>query len=276
VTKGIKLINSHRRRAYFQYLLINVSEMRKFTVLFFVSMFLLVSGLSAQVINIEKQRKDKSKSFYGNVKASLQYQESNSSLWRTSLNGDVYLRLKNHLFMSFTNWDYFRSGKDQLQDYGYEHLRYNWMIDSIFTFEIFGQYQFNDFRKVEYRALGGAGIRINIIAGDSLRWFTGVSGMYEDRFFTYEGTGQHHWRINLYTNIDWDINKHINLSGIAYYQPALDDFSNQNLSGEARLKFDLVKKFKFYISSTLTYESDPPEGTSNLYTVIKNGISWEF
>lgn len=250
--------------------------MQKFATIFYLFLMSFTTILNAQVINIEKQRKDKDKSFYGNVRASLQYQESNTSLWRTSINGDIYLRMKKHLLMSFTNWDYFRSGKDQLQNFGFEHLRYNWMIDSTFTIEVFGQYQFDDFRNIEYRALGGAGVRIDLFVNDSIRWFTGLSGMYEDRFFTYEGTGQHHWRINLYTNLNWDLSSNVNLSGIIYYQPAVDDFSDHNISAEARFKIDLIQKLKFYVSGTLTYETNPPEGTSNLYTVIKNGISWEF
>jgi hypothetical protein len=250
--------------------------MQKIALVFYLSLMLLSSILHAQVINIEKQREDKDKSFYGNIRASLQYQESNTSLWRTSIDGDLYLRMKKHTLMSFTNWDYFRSGDDQLQDYGYEHLRYNWMLDSTFTLEIFGQYQFDDFRNIEYRALGGAGVRMNVFSGDSLRWFIGLSGMYEDRFFTYEGPGQHHWRLNIYTNLDWDISSNVNLSGIVYFQPALDDLNDHNIAGEARMKIDLIRRLKFYVSSTLTYETNPPEGTSNLYTVIKNGISWEF
>jgi hypothetical protein len=103
--------------------------MQKIALVFYLSLMLLSSILHAQVINIEKQREDKDKSFYGNIRASLQYQESNTSLWRTSIDGDLYLRMKKHTLMSFTNWDYFRSGDDQLQDYGYEHLRYNWMLD---------------------------------------------------------------------------------------------------------------------------------------------------
>jgi hypothetical protein len=250
--------------------------MRNLTSLIVFFMLIFSIKIDAQVINIEKQRKDEVKSYYGSIKAGFQYQESSTSQWRTSIDADIYLRLKNHLFMSFTNWDYFRSGNDQLQDYGYEHLRYNWLLDSTFTIEVFGQYQFNDFRNVKYRALGGAGVRLNIFSGDSLRWFSGLSGMYEDRFFTYQGTGQHHWRINLYTNLDWDMSANTNLSGIIYAQPAIDDFNDINISGEARLKINLIQKLKFYVSSTLTYETNPPEGASNLYTVVKNGISWEF
>lgn len=245
-----------------------------------VSLVVLFTGLSTmlsgQVVNIEKQRADKNKDFYGNIKASVQYEQSKTVLWQNSFSSDLYLRNGSHLFMSFTSWDYISAGKENLLDKGYEHLRYNYNIDSLFVFEVFGQYQFNDLRKIKYRSLVGGGLRFNIFSGDSLKWFTGTSIMYEERQFTYEAIGQYHWRFNLYTNLHWDISKIIRISGIVYFQPSLHDFYNQNISGEANLEIKLLKKLSFFVNTMLTYETKPPSDVANFYSVVRNGIKWDF
>lgn len=245
----------------------------------FIVILLLISifnSLDAQVVNIEKQRTDKNKAFYGNLQASLQYENSKKVIWQNTVSSDLYLRMGRHYLMSFTSWDYISAGKENLQDKGYEHLRYNFFIDSVFALEAFGQYQFNDLRKIKYRSLGGVGIRLNIIAGDSLKWFTGLSAMYEERQFTYNATGQFHWRINLYTNLLWNISEAAKLSGIVYFQPSVQDFSNHNIAGEAQIQIRLIHKLSLVVNTTLTYETKPPKDVTNFYSVVRNGIKWEF
>ncbi len=250
--------------------------MHKSLLLLFIFHLALITNIEAQVVNIEKQRTDKNKAFYGNVQASMQYENSKKVIWQNSTSSDLYFRWGRHYFMSFTSWDYISAGKENLQDKGHEHIRYNFMIDSLFAFEIFGQYQFNDLRKIKYRTLGGAGLRLNIIAGDSLKWFTGSSIMYEERYFTYKAPGQYHWRINLYTNLLWNISDATKLSGIVYFQPSVYNFSNHNISGEAQIQIRLIKKLSLIVNTTLTYETTPPENVANFYSVVRNGVKWEF
>ncbi len=250
--------------------------MIKFIPLFVFLTFICSINLTGQVINIEKQRKDQDKNFYGKLSVSYQYEKSKNTIWQTSNDIDLYYKLNRHLLMSFTGWNFISASNQKLQNKGYEHFRYNFMIDSIFSVEAFAQYQFNDLRKIRYRTLAGAGGRMSLFAGDSLKWNTGLSMMYEERFFTYDSVGQFHWRINIYTNLNWDLAKNVNLSGIVYFQPSVDDFNNQNISGEARLKIQLIHKLSFFFNAMLTYETEPPVGAANLYSVVKNGIRWDF
>ncbi len=250
--------------------------MTKFiAIIVFLLLFCAIS-ISGQVINIEKQRKDQNKKFYGKLSISFQFEESKQTIWQTSNDIDLYYKNDRHLLMSFTGWNFISASDQKLQNKGYEHFRYNFMIDSVFSLEAFAQYQFNDLRKIRYRTLAGAGVRMNLFSGDSLKWNTGLSMMYEERFFTYESSGQFHWRVNLYTNLHWNLAQNVKLSGIVYYQPSVYDFKNQNISGEARLSINLIHKLSFFLEAMLTYESEPPEGAANYYSVIKNGIHWDF
>lgn len=245
-------------------------------LIIFTFFCLYASQAISQVINIEGKRTDEKNRFYGNVNVSFDFEKSKKKLWASGNNTNLYYRVGNHLIMSFTNWNFTSSGNQKIQNDGYEHLRYNFRPDSIIIPEIFGQYQFNDLRNIKYRAVGGAGIRIALFSSDTINLFMGTSIMYEERYFTYENTGQEHWRINLYANIDWDITQTVNLSGIVYFQPAIDDFYNQNIAAESRLGIQLINRFRLILSAKLAYETEPPEGVSEFYTKFKSGLFYSF
>lgn len=244
-------------------------------IVFFIAI-LTVNQIFSQVINIEKKRQEQKSSFFGSVNISFDYERSSKKLWTSGNNTNLNYRYKSHLIMSFTNWNFTNSGNEKIQNDGYEHLRYNFRPDSILTPEAFGQYQFNDLRNIKYRTLGGFGLRIKLFSNDTTNLHMGTSIMYEERYFTYQSTGQQHWRLNLYTNINWDITKTLNLSGIIYFQPALDDFQNHNVSGEGRFSIQLINRLRLVLSAELTYETEPPLGLSEFYSKFKSGLFYSF
>lgn len=230
----------------------------------------------AQVINIEKNRQRDKSNFYGSVNVSFDYERSSKNLWTSGNHTNLYYRYKNQLIMSFTNWNFTNKGNEKIQNDGYEHLRYNFRPDSTWIPEVFGQYQFNDLRYIKYRTVGGAGVRIMLFSNDTTNLHLGTSIMYEERYFTYESIGQQHWRLNLYTNIDWDITRTVNLSGIVYFQPALDNLKNHNVSAEGRLTIQLINRLRLALSAELTYETEPPKDLSEFYSKLKSGLFYNF
>ena len=229
-----------------------------------------------QVINIEKERNSDNKTLSGKLNLSLKFEESQASLWNTSNELFLNLNLHKHQFIFFSGWDLIKSAGETVQNRGFEHIRYNYLINKLFALDVFEQYQFNDVRKIKHRVLAGLGIRISALNKDSLSWVLGMSGMYENRAFTYEAPISKIWRVNLYSNFKWNITKTISLKNIFYAQPQIDNINNINLSGEGNLTFKVSKHINIFISTTITYESDPPTDVSSFYTIAKNGISCAF
>lgn len=239
---------------------------------------LLISSSTGycQVINVERERKTDNKTFSGKLNLSLKLEESQSTLWNTSNDLLLNLNLHKNQFIFFANWDLIKSAKESVQNKGFEHIRYNYLINNFFALDMFEQYQFNDVRKIKYRALAGLGIRMTIINKDSVSWAIGISMMYENRAFTYSSPVDKLWRINSYSNFKWKITKVISFNNIFYAQPKINNMNNINLSGEGNLTFKVSKHINIFISTTVAFESSPPIGVSSLYTTTKNGISCTF
>ncbi|MDA3866127.1 MAG: DUF481 domain-containing protein [Salinivirgaceae bacterium] len=251
--------------------------MRLFVRCFLFLVLLSITGeMFSQVINIEEQRKTAKGNFYGNVDLSFEHERSKSVIWKTSNRSNLYFRYKKSLLMSFTNWTFSNAGGEKLQHEGYQHMRYNLLVDTVVIPEVFGQYQFNDIRYIDYRALAGVGVRLNLFSNDTAKWYLGTSVMYEERQFTYDSVGQYNWRMNLYMNLDWNVTPTMNLSGIIYFQPSFHDFYDQNISMEGRFRVHLIKQLSLVVTAELAYETNPPVGINEYYSKLKSGFYYSF
>ncbi|MBU0719965.1 DUF481 domain-containing protein [bacterium] len=138
----------------------------------------------------------------------------------------------------------------------YSHVRHiRKLEDYAFRTEYFAQLQSDEFKKIEDRALGGAGLRYKLpeILKDS-KAYIGVGGFYEYINYSSIDPYENNIRVNTYFAYTIKLEAKTSLSYTLYYQPKIDDFYDYACSNKAELKIHVYKKL--FLSFNLYYDID--------------------
>ncbi len=259
-------------------------------------LLLFVVNLQAQVVNIEKKRKDKKEGLQGKIELSLNLTENTKKIIEGNNVINLQYSKKSHTFLVLNDYTLMKvrtSGIDDedLINKNFQHVRYNYTLkDSSFaTFELIAQRQQNKLKYLNFRGLVGTGFRFRIIENERLSIYIAPLIMYEQEILSDSLlTKTKSIKADLYTAINLKITDNIHFSHVTYYQPALYDLGNSNdferfsdfrLSSETELSFSIIKnKLEFNIKYQMSYDSRPPiELIDNpLFYTLKNQLVFMF
>jgi hypothetical protein len=193
----------------------------------------------------------------------------------------IQYRKDNHRLLSLNNLRVIRNADDETptkENKGYQHLRYNYYITPFWTFEAFGQAQFNEVLRIGFRGLLGGGVRMNLIKKEKDQLRLGISGMYEHEEEKDTIAVHDDFRLTSYLSFNKEFNKVISGSLICYYQPLVDDFSDYRVSSGLGFNIKITERFGLNIDASLVYDAQPvvdPDIPKLTYS-ISNGISYRF
>ena len=157
--------------------------MKKIFIILFL--FVLFFSVSAQVVNIEKQRKEYKQGFQGNVAFAFNIIQNTNKIIQGS--NTVHLQyIKNkHTFLLLNDYTLMKVQKDldniDLVNKNFQHFRYGYSIidTNVINFELFVQRQQNKIKYLDFRFLTGAGFRFKIIDNDFMTLYFAPLTMYE-------------------------------------------------------------------------------------------------
>ena len=168
-----------------------------------------------------------------------------------------------------------------------QHARYNRVLSEAWCWEVYVQYEFNEFLLLDRRLLSGTGPRLQLIKGKHGASQIGTSAMFEEERLNAENIAQTDsaqtiaLRSSSYLTAtlkgdDW---KHVTT---VYFQPRLGDLEDYRMVGEASFVFKLNKTFALTIDGRIRHDSRPPKtptGSAEVLATdmsIKNGLklSW--
>ncbi|QHG92000.1 DUF481 domain-containing protein [Sulfurimonas sp. CVO] len=146
----------------------------------------------------------------------------------------------------------------------FSHIRYiHALTDETLRAELFAQLQNDKFRQINSRALGGAGLRFKLF--DLLKNGKGYFGagiFYEN--IRYENPiidpTEDNVRVNSYFSYAIEFNKTSSAAYTLYYQPKVDDFSDNVQSHELELKLNIYQNLFLKFSLSYNTDSEPPLG----------------
>ncbi len=234
-----------------------------------VILILVSFSAFSQVVNIEKKRSNKKKGLEGKTELAFSYKKNNSEILSLKNSLSVYYFNNQHTILLFDNVNILKAQNKDLINNSYVHLRYNYNFkDSIFIFETFSQYQFNQLRKLKKRILYGIGPRIRIVEKENFSLFLGAPLMYEYEELTNNLGINNNIKVDFYTSISYNISKNINLNGIIYYQPIINNFNTYRLAGEANIQTTINKHLALKLSYNHNFDSHPPTDITNLDSQI--------
>ncbi len=146
----------------------------------------------------------------------------------------------------------------------FSHIRYiHAVTDETVRAEVFAQLQNDKFRQINRRTLGGAGLRFKLF--DLLKngkGYFGAGAFYEN--IKYENPlidpSEDNTRVNSYFSYAIEFNKTSSAAYTLYYQPKVDDFSDNVQSHELELKLNVYKDLFLKFSVSYNTDSKPPLG----------------
>jgi putative salt-induced outer membrane protein YdiY len=156
----------------------------------------------------------------------------------------------------------------------YAHLRYiHSLSEDLLRYEVFLQAQEDKFKALNYRGVGGIGLRAKIfntpIGG---KGYFGLGAMYEEINYTDPSIDpdENNIRLNSYLAYSLKFTNNSSLVYTFYYQPVLDDFEDYVMTNDLELILEVYKKL--YLKFSLSYDRDsrPPNGIEDKYDLSQS------
>lgn len=171
---------------------------------------------------------------------------------------------------SYVTWgeisgEYGKSNGAEDTNKAFSHIRYiHSLTDSEkLRYELFAQLESDEFRQINSRVLGGAGIRYKAFNGlDSGKGYIGLGGFYES--IRYKNPlvdpSEDNLRVNSYLAYTVGFNNKSTFTCGLYYQPMIDDFSDYVQSSQLEVKLQIIKSLFLRINASWDVDSKPPAG----------------
>lgn len=230
----------------------------------------------AQIVNIEdKKMQLDTNTLQGQLDIGSKYTQNTKTVF--ALSSSIRLDLQgvlNH-WMLLGNYNFVRAGEESFIDNGFVHLRYSKKIKNKLRWEAFGQVQYNEKLRINFRGLLGAGPRFQLYEESKIKLAVGLLYMYEYNELDAEFGIRRNHRMSSYFTVRFKPAKNIAFSSTSYYQPILNDFKESRVSTINTLSLKFNRFLSFTSSFSLTYDAQLAKDAPNVPTttfVWKNGM----
>jgi putative salt-induced outer membrane protein YdiY len=244
----------------------------------FIFLMLFFFQAKSQLVNVEKDRKDRKEGFVGSASLSLTLTQNTKQIFQGNNQIGVQYHKNTHTLLLLNNLGYMRVDGSNLINNGFQHLRYNYQFKPEWLeFEAFTQHQYNTIRLLRQRFLLGAGPRLKVIETDKFTLFFAPLVMYEHEKLTDELRPQtDKFKGDFILSATLELNERIFFSHVTYYQPDFAAFNEYRLASDSRIQLKFTEKFSFEIILDLLYDSHPPGDIPNTFYTLKNGLKYSF
>ncbi len=232
----------------------------------------------SQIVNIEDRRavEADTNGWFGRVDLGFSMVKNTSEIFTVSGRTQLEYQHDKHYVLNMFSYDLVKAAETDFINNGFVHLRYNYQLTKKWTYEAFGQAQYNEKINLRFRGLLGTGMRYQIIDIRDQQIYYGLAYMFEYNEETEPDRIFRDHRISTYLSGLFPISKNITLSGTTYYQPAMNNLDDWRLSSQSRLVFTISTKLKFTTSFRITYDSRVPSDTPHTIYSFVNGLRLDF
>jgi hypothetical protein len=262
--------------------------LRSFT---FFLLLLKSASLYSQILNVEKGRQeaDSTNQFVGDL--ALDFSINNRSataddenrLIGFNLNSDLGFIAKQNTYLLFSNLNFIYATDDPVIRTGYSHFRSTFLYKKPFSYELFGQIQFDLGRGLQFRQLAGGGLRFNILDSDDLDLHVGIGGMWERETWKFPDsdleTSLALLKSSNYFTIRNSFSDNASFGATFYYQTGFDngiDAFRHRISIDTSLEFSLSDFLAFAVSFSGAFENEPVVPIFKYMYFLQNGIKFSF
>ncbi len=165
---------------------------------------------------------------------------------------------------------------------GFSHFRHVYEFAGSTAVEGFGQLEFNEFLLLRFRRLLGGGLRLGRPprqADKTPLWktYVGLGLMHElEKIDTSPISETSLFRGTSYVNFRIDFDTRFTGHAIVYYQPAVTDWEDYRILGQAGLLFHLTRGLALETRGKTRFDSEPPVGVRGYDFEMVNGFRISF
>ncbi len=253
--------------------------MISFVTLLFILLF-DVGSVYSQIVNLQPLLKSKTRNgFHLNVLGNFSWRTGNTELQKINTGVVSALKSDRQLFLANIEGTYAEEKEEKYINNYFAHVRYRYLLFGIFGIETFAQYEYDEFKRMDIRALWGAGPRLVLFTSDLLEVSFGSSYMPEYNKYSDESglddsnkkVTFHRW--SNYVNFDITFNDKFGFFTTLYFQPRFDRFEDYRYLVDGTAELKLTDKLSFLIKGIISYNRYPPQGVeardTSLYWAFK-------
>lgn len=239
--------------------------------------FIAFGGICrAQVVNIEGRRMDNdSVPWSGFVNFRFNVAENGQHSLGFGLDGAVQHNHGRNRYLFINDLAFSQVEDNSFLNTGFQHLRYNYRIDSLWTGEAFVQTQYNKPLQLDFRLTVGVGPRLTVIHNKQFKLNLGTSLMYENEYDT-DAPAFSDGRSSSYVSGSVNFSEVASLTVVVYYQPKLFDASDHRISLESGFLLNITKRMTLESRLRLLKDTAQPEGVPSLTYSWNNLFGFKF
>lgn len=249
-----------------------------------VAFLFFLARPAGAIVNTEDTRvKEPVPGFSGNFSLAVTGQSGNTDKSTSSIGGRLQWYYRPTTDFIVFNHD---SGKtDGVRDTNrsFLHARHIHELTPRWAWEAFGQAEENEFTRLSFRGLLGAGMRWEALRSEDGRLVltTGMGGFYSreelEPFVGATDDGVDTLvRGNFYFILKYQLNETVRLASTTYYQPATSDYRDFRALEQASLSVNLTRRLDLKISLDVAHDSRPPQFIEKTDTTYRTGIEYQF
>ena len=198
-----------------------------------------------------------------------------------STDGEEVQRPTNVVFLT-TNYSFTRLNENRFVNNALSHLRFIREHSDRFSYEVFGQHQFNEFTRLEQRLLFGGGGRFQVLESPRAEVFLGTGYMLERETLDLPAElsdarrSEHHRSTNYLTVRYNSRDERLRLVETLYFQTRFDRVEDYRLLSETSFEIRLFRRLALAISLNVAHDSEPPTGVKETDVVLSNSLRYSF
>jgi hypothetical protein len=156
----------------------------------------------------------------------------------------------------------------------FEHLRIRHEVDCHWRWELFGQHEYDAFRRLAIRGIVGTGPAFRFIASEPATLLAGAAYLFEyERLDRRDGTSDAgersvFHRASFYVTGTHKLNKTNSITETIYAQPRLGQPSDIRILAEIAVVSQLSKRLALSDALTFSYDRTPPDEIEQLDTQL--------
>lgn len=233
------------------------------------------SGSSFAFMNVEAMRVHPIEGYTGNVTTSSEFVTGNTRKKLFLFGTSNRYHIGRHEILAVGNYKYEEVSAKKVANLGSTHLRYAYELRDGLYGELFGQIQFDEFRRLKQRDLLGTSVRFRLLKEEGFFIFFG-SGFFAEKEQIKELEDQSDFRGNFYLSSVYQGESAVRMTLIAYYQPVWNAFADHRFNVDFDVENPIYGNLSLIYNFDYRYDSRPIASVKKTDTVNILGFRWNF
>ncbi|ATB45049.1 hypothetical protein MYMAC_000632 [Corallococcus macrosporus DSM 14697] len=205
--------------------------------------------------------------------------------WRTgsidlfSLRGALLgqWRTEKHTWLGVVRGEYAFAAEEVIVSKVMEHVRYRYGFTERLSGEVFAQHEFDEFRRIQFRALLGAGPRVKVLTDKKATLVVGLALMLEHERIRRDaepdaGKFRTDPRLSSYVLGRLEFMENVFLVQTLYAQPRVTNPADIRLLNDTIFEVKPNARLSVAIGFNLTFDNSPPLGVPKLDTQLRTSV----